>query len=448
MLGRPARAAGSADRGESARRQGSAARAWHDRAQGVRRRPVGARTRGIRSDERRRPEAGRHAARHARARRTGQRLGVPGHSVPRAGLGPAGAVPAPPAPGWSPLPPPPPGQPAWTGAALPGVAGWGAIPQAPKPGVVPLRPLGVGEILDGAISYARRDPRTVLGISAAISLVQALTTLGTMRLFGDALGSLSAFPPDPTTGTYTNDLASSLIRLVAGSLVTIVVSFVLGVLAVGLLTTVMSQAVLGRRVTLREAWTRTAQRFWALVGVTLLVGLFLTVVGGGGLAIAIGVGYLVGSASDAGVGVLVGFILAVGAGILVAWAYVRLLLAPVAVVLERVGPVRAMTRSGELVKGAWWRTLGITLLAMIIAGVVSQVISLPFSLVGALGVSATGSSDALPWSLMLITTVGSLLASIITLPFTSGVTALLYVDRRIRREALDIELQRAAAEMR
>ena len=39
---------------------------------------------------------------------------------------------------------------------------------APKPGVIPLRPLGVGEILDGAISYIRANPGVTLGLSAVV----------------------------------------------------------------------------------------------------------------------------------------------------------------------------------------------------------------------------------------------------------------------------------------
>jgi hypothetical protein len=35
-------------------------------------------------------------------------------------------------------------------------------------------------------------------------------------------------------------------------------------------------------------------------------------------------------------------------------------------------------------------------------------------------------------------------ASAVTWPFTAVATALLYVDRRMRREALDLELARAA----
>src|SRR3984885_11885612 len=37
-------------------------------------------------------------------------------------------------------------------------------PPAPKPGVIPLRPLSVGEILDGAFTAVRRNPKATLGL--------------------------------------------------------------------------------------------------------------------------------------------------------------------------------------------------------------------------------------------------------------------------------------------
>lgn len=37
-----------------------------------------------------------------------------------------------------------------------------------------------------------------------------------------------------------------------------------------------------------------------------------------------------------------------------------------------------------------------------------------------------------------------MIGSMITFPITAGVTVLLYIDQRIRREALDLELSRAA----
>jgi len=42
-----------------------------------------------------------------------------------------------------------------------------------KPGIIPLRPLGVGELLDGAISCIRRNPAITLLIGAAVVAVVA-----------------------------------------------------------------------------------------------------------------------------------------------------------------------------------------------------------------------------------------------------------------------------------
>src|SRR5262245_61916180 len=83
--------------------------------------------------------------------------------------GPGWAAPDPQQPQQPPMPPPPP-------------TGWGV----PKPGVIPLRPLGLGEILDGAISTMRAHPRVILGVSAIVATIsQLLTTLATYPLLDD-----------------------------------------------------------------------------------------------------------------------------------------------------------------------------------------------------------------------------------------------------------------------
>ena len=48
------------------------------------------------------------------------------------------------------------------------------------------------------------------------------------------------------------------------------------------------------------------------------------------------------------------------------------------------------------------------------------------------------------WTFLIVSGIGSVIGSMITFPITAGVTVLLYIDHRIRREALDIELARAA----
>ncbi|HSK58429.1 MAG TPA: hypothetical protein VK935_05175, partial [Actinomycetospora sp.] len=53
-------------------------------------------------------------------------------------------------------------------------APWGSRPVDDKPGVVPLRPLGLGEVLDGAVSVLRRYPRPSLGLAALVALVSTV----------------------------------------------------------------------------------------------------------------------------------------------------------------------------------------------------------------------------------------------------------------------------------
>jgi hypothetical protein len=47
-----------------------------------------------------------------------------------------------------------------------------------KPGVIPLRPLGVGEILDGAVTTIRRNPGPMLGLSAIVAVLTQLLGVG------------------------------------------------------------------------------------------------------------------------------------------------------------------------------------------------------------------------------------------------------------------------------
>jgi hypothetical protein len=357
-------------------------------------------------------------------------------SVPAPGAPPPPGGPAPqhPAPG---QPVPQYGQYAVPqGVGLPGVGGWGAVPQAPKPGVVPLRPLGLGEILDGAISYIRRDPKTVLGISAVISLVIALFQFIALAATASsfALGAAATTPADAFAGSLGSATAS---------LVQYGVSAVLGVVATGLLTVVMGQAVLGRRVTASQAWDRTKKRFWALLGLTLLISVTVGLMLGVGILLAVLVGWALSQASI-GFGILVGVVLGLGVLAFVTWVYLRLLLAPVALILENAGITQSMRRSWALVQGAWWRTFGIYLLGSILAGIVSSVLAIPFALVGTVASIGALENGELPLTYTIATSLATLVSSTVVLPFTSGIVSLLYIDRRIRREALDIELARAA----
>ena len=216
----------------------------------------------------------------------------PGWSVPQppSWTSPGGpGAPGAPA-GGPPIPPgPPPGPP---GPSFgPQYGAWGPPVQAPRPGIVPLRPLGVADILDGAIGYVRRDPRTVLGISAVLSLVLVvlsfLANFASFRSLSNlAQGDLySADPADEALGGSAG-IGGDVTALVAALL-----SLPISVIATGLLTVVVGQAVLGRRVSAGAAWRAARPQFWRLVGLTLLIGLIVggTAVLGIGLAVLLAV---------------------------------------------------------------------------------------------------------------------------------------------------------------
>ncbi|GAA1390829.1 glycerophosphoryl diester phosphodiesterase membrane domain-containing protein [Kitasatospora putterlickiae] len=304
--------------------------------------------------------------------------------------------------------------------------GWGA-PPSPKPGVIPLRPLGLGEILDGAVSTVRKHWRVALGLSLGVAVVQQ----------GVALGAQLAIQGD--TGELTPVLTS---------LVSLPLAWLLGVIASALLTMVVSRAILGQSVTLREAWRDARPRLLQLVGLTLLNGLIL-----GGIALlacAPLIGYALAGAEEPAITALLAVVGLLSLPV-ICWLGIQLSLAAPALMLEKQGVIAALSRSRRLVRRSWWRIFGITLLSTVMAWIVSSVISTPFTVAGmVLGwgdlTSRIDSGDAatMPPAMLVAVAIGGILSSTITLPFTATIGVLLYVDQRIRREALDIELARAA----
>jgi hypothetical protein len=141
---------------------------------------------------------------------------------------------------------------------------------------------------------------------------------------------------------------------------------------------------------------------------------------------------------------------ALGGAVLAIWLMIRFSLASPALMLEKQSILKSMSRSAKLVRGSWWRVFGIQLLAGIIAGLVSSIIVIPFTFLAAalggegVGGLLDGGTGDLGWTFLIVTGVGSVIGSMLTFPITAGVTVLLYIDQRIRREALDLELGRAA----
>jgi hypothetical protein len=283
---------------------------------------------------------------------------------------------------------------------------------APKPGVIPLRPLGLSEILDGAITTMRTYPKQMLGVSAIVSTIANLLTTGVLLVIINGTNLLYAELPQRATEAdiAVENLRITLILAAPSLVITILARMFLS----GLLTIVIGKAVLGQPVSTGEAWRHIRPRFGALIGVSLLYTLMVWVA-------------------------VFAFVIP---GV---WLYVMFSLASTALILEGAKVGRSFGRSRLLVRGAWWRTFGILLLAALIAGILNYIIQIPFNLIGG-GLNAITGTGPQPdiAVVLLLTAIGAIIAETFTLPFSSGVTTLLYVDRRMRREGMDIELARQA----
>jgi hypothetical protein len=324
----------------------------------------------------------------------------------------------------------------------PGGPGWG-IPQAPKPGIIPLRPLGVGEILDGAFAVVRRYPAATLGLSAAVMLVvESFQLLATYLLLRGATINTSPISPGSVNGDFVAR------AFTADILITILTVFAT-VLLSGMLTAVIGPAVLGRRVSPGDAWQEATAVIWRLFGTVALVFLITAGIVLAGVLpglVLIVAGAAAGGGALQGLGVVLAVLGGIAAAIGALYVGNSLSFATPVVMLEKQRPLAALARSRALVKNSWWRVFGITLLGGIIASVVASIIGLPFSI--ASGVSTIFSGQpASPYrfSALLLSGIGALLGSILVRPFSAGVSTLLYIDRRMRSEALDLTLQQASA---
>jgi hypothetical protein len=258
-----------------------------------------------------------------------------------------------------------------------------------------LRPLSLGEVLDGAFTIYRRQ-FVSLFLTALVPQIPMILLVG---LYYGFLGSLTA--------TSTPDLSpATWITVGIAMLVLFPLAAIGSATAVGGVTFQVARAYTGTPVTTGEAIRRGFQRSLAMVGAYIVV-FTLSAFG------------------------LLAFII----GFFVVWVS-AFAVAP-AVVLERRGPIEAISRSWALIKGAWGEVFLVVFIAGLIATLPGSAVGM-FAMLGGLLLSG-GDPDVI----MAAQAVGQVLSQItrtLTIPFSIGTTVLLYYDRRVRSEALDVQM--------
>src|SRR5205807_9321315 len=206
---------------------------------------------------------------------------------------------------------------------------------------VALLPRGVGEVVDTAIALYRRNWKLLVATAAVVVVpVQLLSSFANRNLLsqiGDTFRSMQKGLTPVTTGGSGVGSPGGLLALLALPFLT------------AALATAAASCYMGRPITPGPAWRATMRRFWAILGLGLL------------RFVLIGVGLF--------------FVMAPGI-----FLYVRLLVAPVALVVEGAGAASALARSWRLTSGQWWRTCGVQVLKVVMFLAAYLLIEIPLFL--------------------------------------------------------------------
>ena len=246
-----------------------------------------------------------------------------------------------------------------------------------------IRPLSFAEILDRSFRVLVDNAVLLIGIAAPLGIAES-------ALKGP--------------GTWFQ-VAFFLIALVGGPLIQ------------ATLTCAVADTYLDKSVTIASAYKSAWSIILPIFGTYLLV-YALFALGGGAFA-------LMGLAAKHGASKALGFIIIVAIiaaipltfYLMVRWS----LLGPIMIVERRFG-LAALRRSNELVRGVWWRTLGIILVAAIIVRIPLGVLDLLWSSIPVVGFTLGG----------LVSSIGYAYSAVVLIVY--------YFDRRCRIEDFDLRL--------
>lgn len=265
-------------------------------------------------------------------------------------------------------------------------------PLPPPP--LPLRPMTIPDLLDGAFAIMKQRPRDVLTLAVAFIVpIEVLSAL----LLRDVLGGSGIFA---SGGSASIDTADSGPLSGVGPLV---VSGAISVASLALLAGALAHLVAawydGDDVTPGAAILVALRRSPALL-VAVVVVHVLELVG------------------------LLGFL--VGGYVVMALLHV---VSPI-IVVERLGPFRAIARSMRLTATRFGSSLAVPGLV----GLIGILIGFGFEAIPEVAVVVT--PDDWDW---LVRAVGQTTSQLVIAPFTAGVAVLYHLDLRIRAEGYDIE---------
>ena len=268
----------------------------------------------------------------------------------------------------------------------------GFTPPPPPPSAGaggPLQPRTIGEILSTAFNVYKANAARLITIVAVI--VVPLTLL-------DALLTRGVFAAKRETeltplGSVTVVDARSAFVWITGGLIAGLIVILMWFVVEAAVSRATAQTTVGDPIDVEASYRWAFDHLWSILGISLLAALVIV----GGLILLI----------------VPGLIFAVMLSVVIP-----------AFVFEGRRGSSALGRSWDLVKGHFWHVVGAILLAALITGVVSSLLTAPTS------------NWFVYWVLASI-------ARTLTIPFSALVSVVLYLDLRARSESLTGETLRS-----
>lgn len=260
-----------------------------------------------------------------------------------------------------------------------------------------VRPLDVGEILDEAFRIYRSHFALMLGVAVVATLPGLIVAIGSGSAF-NAIQQSFAAAQDGAAAVPSQETALAWLTGVG---------FLLGVImfpiSIGAPVFAACSVVLGLPATVGSILRDSLRNYWRVWGIGFI--------------------YFALEATSLLI-ISIPFVILVA----VRWAFRYQVL-----YLEHAGVGGSLTRSSSLVKDYWWRVFAILLLMLIV---------IPFVLGIIVNLMASLLSLLAPAGLLRVAISGVLssLASSLVLPFKAIACTMLYLDMRVRKESLDLQL--------
>ena len=289
---------------------------------------------------------------------------------------------------------------------------------------IPLRPLGFGEIVDGAVQLYRRD----FGLYYLIALIAAVPGYVIRLLFEPSLSDFGGAGTPDFEGFFAEMGAVLTVNLAAAAFALV------GAVA---LTVAMADRIEDRQTSVGSAYRNSVGYVPSVTGATLVATAAFFLAAIVVLFMSALVTFPLTRSGNTLLG-LIGFavLLLPLAAVGLAWLAATFGILP-AVIIEGSPAIAALKRSFSLCNGGWLRVMGIMIVAMIINMAPSFAITALFGLENLFtSAEQLGTIDSdTQWLL----NTANLVVAPLTTPFMVGSIMILFHDRRVRKEAYDLE---------